>query len=524
MGDYLNVGNAGFTAMTKECYVDKTDMISFINSTLGTTRKLTCVSRPRRFGKSYAAKMLCAYYDKSCDSKALFAKYKIAQDASFETHLNKYDVIYLDITWFISIVKNVKNVVSYLQEKVIEELRAAYPEAKQENTLAETLSKITDATGNKFIIIIDEWDALFREVKNDTALQEKYIQLLRGLFKSSGQTDKMIEAAYMTGMLPIKKYGTQSAMTDFKEYTMVQPEPLEEYVGFTEQEVQELCANSKLAFADMQKWYDGYILGDNTHIYSPKSVMDAIERNRLGNYWTQSETYESLKIYIDLNEDGLKEAIVQMLGGAHIKIDVATFQNDMTTIQSKDDVLTLLVHLGYLAYDIDRKTVSIPNEEVWQEFVRAMTTGKHREVAKLIQNSDYLLEQTLNLDEEAVAKAIEKVHQTGTAPIFYNNEQALRSVIRFAYISCVDEFLRIDELPSGRGYADVVFFPKKASSMPLILIELKWNKTDQGAISQIKNHQYPQALENYGGEILMVGINYDEKSHTHTCKIEEYRK
>ncbi len=524
MGDYLNVGNAGFTAMTKECYVDKTDMISFINSTLGTTRKLTCVSRPRRFGKSYAAKMLCAYYDKSCDSKALFAKYKIAQDASFETHLNKYDVIYLDITWFISIVKNVKNVVSYLQEKVIEELRAAYPEAKQENTLAETLSKITDATGNKFIIIIDEWDALFREVKNDTALQEKYIQLLRGLFKSSGQTDKMIEAAYMTGILPIKKYGTQSAMTDFKEYTMVQPEPLEEYVGFTEQEVQELCANSKLAFADMQKWYDGYILGDNTHIYSPKSVMDAIERNRLGNYWTQSETYESLKIYIDLNEDGLKEAIVQMLGGAHIKIDVATFQNDMTTIQSKDDVLTLLVHLGYLAYDIDRKTVSIPNEEVWQEFVRAMTTGKHQEVAKLIQNSDYLLEQTLNMDEEAVAKAIEKVHQTGTAPIFYNNEQALRSVIRFAYISCVDEFLRIDELPSGRGYADVVFFPKKASSMPLILIELKWNKTDQGAISQIKNHQYPQALENYGGEILMVGINYDEKSHTHTCKIEEYRK
>ena len=213
-----------------------------------------------------------------------------------------------------------------------------------------------------------------------------------------------------------------------------------------------------------------------------------------------------------------------MLGGAHIKIDVATFQNDMTTIHSKDDVLTLLVHLGYLAYDIDRKTVSIPNEEVRQEFVRAVTTGKHREVAKLIQNSDYLLEQTLNLDEEAVAKAIEKVHQTGTAPIFYNNEQALRSVIRFAYISCVDEFFRIDELPSGRGYADVVFFPKKASSMPLILIELKWNKTDQGAISQIKNHQYPQVLEDYGGEILMVGINYDEKSHRHTCKIEEYRK
>lgn len=380
MGDYLNVGNAGFMSMVKGTYVDKTELISFINSTLGSSRKLTCVSRPRRFGKSYAAKMLCAYYDKSCNSEELFSHYKIAGDPSFKTHLNKYDVIYLDITWFISIVKEIKNVVAYLQEKVIGELRASYPEAKQENTLAETLSKIAEATGNKFIIIIDEWDALFREAKNDKALQEEYIQLLRGLFKSSGQTDKMIEAAYMTGILPIKKYGTQSAMTDFQEYTMLQPEPLESFVGFTEQEVCELCAGSKLGFEDVQKWYDGYILGYGTHIYSPKSVMDAIQRNRLGNYWTQSETYESLKIYIELNEDGLKEAIIQMLGGAHIRIDVGTFQNDMTTIKSKDDVLTLLVHLGYLAYDFNDRSVYIPNEEVHQEFVRAVVSGKHHEI------------------------------------------------------------------------------------------------------------------------------------------------
>lgn len=228
MGDYLNVGNAGFAAMVKGMYVDKTDMISFINSTLGTTDKLTCVSRPRRFGKSFAAKMLCAYYDKSCDSEALFADYKIAKDASFREHLNRYDVIYLDITWFISIVKDMKNVVSYLQEKVIEEIRAAYPEAKPEETLAETLSKVTDATGNRFIIIIDEWDALFREAKDDKDLQEEYIQLLRALFKSSGQTDKMIEAAYMTGILPIKKYGNQSAVSDFREFTMIAPRKYEE--------------------------------------------------------------------------------------------------------------------------------------------------------------------------------------------------------------------------------------------------------------------------------------------------------
>ena len=363
--------------------MDKTELISFINSTLGTKRKLTCVSRPRRFGKSYAAQMLCAYYDKSCDSSGLFSNLKITRDRSYKEHLNRYNVIYLDITWFISIARNIKDTVTELQAKVVEELRGIYPNVAQEATLPETLAKINEETGNRFIIIIDEWDALFREARNDHALQEQYIQLLRGLFKSSGQTDKMIEAAYMTGILPIKKYGTQSAMTDFREYTMLQPEPLEEFIGFTEDEVRELCEYSKLSFSEVCEWYDGYILGDNMHIYSPKSVMDALSRNRIGNYWTQSETYESLKIYIDLNEDGLKEAIVQMIGGAHAKIDTGTFQNDMTTIKRKDDILTLLVHLGYLAYDAGTKRVFIPNEEVRQEFVRAVSTGGHQEIAKL---------------------------------------------------------------------------------------------------------------------------------------------
>lgn len=524
MGNYVNTGNAGFTAAVKETYVDKTELISFINNTLGTKRKLTCVSRPRRFGKSYAAQMLCAYYDKSCDSSGLFSNLKIAEDNSFQEHLNKHNVIYLDITWFISITDHIKDTVSNLQAKVVEELHEVYPEVKQERTLPETLASIHEATGDRFIIIIDEWDALFREARNNHALQEQYIQLLRGLFKSSGQTDKMIEAAYMTGILPIKKYGTQSAMTDFKEYTMLQPEPLEKYAGFTEGEVRELCEESKLSFSEIREWYDGYILGDKAHIYSPKSVMDALTRNRIGNYWTQSETYESLKVYIDLDEDGLKEAIVQMLGGAHVKIDIGTFQNDMTTIKKKDDVLTLLVHLGYLAYDTDTKSVFIPNEEVKQEFVRAVTAGRHQEIARLIRNSDFLLEQTLSMEEDAVAAAIEEVHSAGTAPVFYNNEQALRSTIRFAYISCMDEFIKVEELASGIGCADVVYIPKKASSLPILLIELKWNKTEDGAISQIKKNNYPQVFRDYGGDILLVGISYNVKNKKHTCKIEKLSK
>jgi hypothetical protein len=238
---------------------------------------------------------------------------EISSDPSFEEHLNKYDVIYLDMTWFISITKNIKNILADIQEKVIAELYAAYPSADMKQTLPEALAGIKEDTGNKFIFIIDEWDALFREDKNDKELQKEYIQLLRALFKSS-LTDKTIEAAYITGILPIKKYGTQSAMTDFKEYTMLQPEPLEQYVGFIEQEVRKLCENSKLDFVDVQHWYDGYIIGDDVHVYNPMSVMDALTRKRMKSYWTQSETYESLKVYIEMDFDGLKVAVIQMIG------------------------------------------------------------------------------------------------------------------------------------------------------------------------------------------------------------------
>ena len=393
-----------------------------------------------------------------------------------------------------------------------------YPDIPRQDSLPHMLYSIADATGNKFI---------FHQLTSGTPCSVKTsgipfcrnlnLRLLRGLFKNSGKTDKMIEAAYMTGILPIKKYGTQSAMTDFREYTMTAPKKLAEFVGFTEQEVRQLCTDYHMDFSEFRKWYDGYSFNRVKSVYNPNSVIEAIRNEEIDNYWTQSETYESLRLYIEMNEDGLKEAIIQMLGGAKIKIDTATFQNDMTTIRCRDDVLTLLVHLGYLAYDIENRSVSIPNEEVRQEFVRAVTTGKHTEIANLIRGSDQLLEATLNMDCDAVAAAIEEAHKAVTAPAFYNNEQALRSVIRVAYISC------IDELPSGHGYADVVFFPKKASALPLLLVELKWNKTEKSAIRQIKEKDYPQILKDYGGDILLVGINYDAKSKKHTCEIEKYQ-
>ena len=524
MGNYLNVGNAGFESVVKGIYVDKTEMIAFINRTLGTMDKLTCVSRPRRFGKSIAAKMLCAYYDKSCDSHELFEGLEISKDPSFEKYLNQYDVIYLDLTWFIANVKDIKNVVSVLQSDVIKELSEAYPEVEKRDTFPRMLLSVAEATGNKFIIIIDEWDALFREAKNNIALQEEYINLLRGLFRSGVLTDKMIEGAYMTGILPIKKYGNQSAVSDFREYTMLTPRRLAKYTGFTESEVRDLCRQFDMDFEDMKHWYDGYSFSRLKSVYSPNSVMEAIKSEEFGSYWTRTETYESLKIYIDMDLDGLKEAIIRMLGGEKVKIMSGAFQNDLTSIKSKDDVLTLMVHLGYLAYESKEKAVFIPNEEVREEFVLAVSRSKHTEMVKLIQITDHLLELTLQMDEEAVAAAVEEIHKTYASPINYNNEESLRRTIHFAYLGCIEDFRRIDELPSGHGYADVAFVPKQNVSKPIIFIELKWNKSTESAVRQIKDRDYPHVFKDYCGDILLVGVNYNENTKKHTCKIEKHIK
>ncbi|MDD7388911.1 MAG: AAA family ATPase [Lachnospiraceae bacterium] len=523
MGMYLNVGNAGFQSVRKGLYVDKSELIAFINSTLGTKDKLTCVSRPRRFGKSFATQMLCAYYDKSCDSRSLFCDLKIAENPDFDTFLNQYNVIYLDITWFISTERNVKNTVSYLQEQVINELCSVYPFVEKESSLPIVLAKIAERTGQQFIIIIDEWDALFREAKDDVVLQKEYLQLLRGLFKSS-LTDKMIEAAYMTGILPIKKYGTQSALTDFREYTMLQPKKLAEYVGFTEAEVKKLCREYNMNFEDAKKWYDGYSFSKVKSVYSPNSVIQAIINEEFGDYWTETETYESLKSYIDLNEDGLKDAIVSMLAGNRCRINTRTFQNDISNIKNKDDVLTLLVHLGYLAYDSTKREVYIPNQEVADEFKNAVEYSGWKGISEALQASEELLEATLRGDTRTVEEGIDAIHASNVSVLAYNNENALSCVITLAYYSAQKDYTLIRELPTGKGFADIVFLPRKHTDKPTLIVELKWDKSVQGAINQIKEKNYAGLLDEYTENLLLVGINYNKKEKRHECLIEKYHK
>lgn len=400
MGIFLNPGNEGFlSALNSQIYIDKTQLLEYTNSVLDSEQRYICVSRPRRFGKSITAEMLAAYYDKSCNSSKLFQGYKIALDPHFQDHLNKYDVIHIDINTFRKPDGSTANMVENIQQSVMEELKECYPGCITQHTgLPSALANIHKRNGIKFVVIIDEWDAVFRESKEDKEAQAEYIDLLRGLFKDA-PSKRFIKLAYITGILPIKKYGTESALNNFDEFTMLQPDVLAEYVGFTESEVYRLYQTYDMDFELAKEWYDGYTLENGLHIYNPKSVVDSVRRKRIGNYWTSTETYESLKHYICMDFDGLKGAVTQMLAGASCRINPAKFQNDITSFKSRDDILTLLIHLGYLTYDASSQTVHIPNEEVKNEFFNAAEGTDWKPVTDAVHASDKLLKEGVSVQD-----------------------------------------------------------------------------------------------------------------------------
>ncbi len=519
MGRYLNPGNESFQiSVSSQIYVDKTNMISFINNRLGKEKRFICVSRPRRFGKSMAANMLAAYYGKNCDSRQMFQNYKIAQDSTFKIHLNQYHVLFFEMQRFLTRAGKAANLVSYMEAEVLKELRNTFGSLidEQETHLSRALESIYEYDKTGFVLILDEWDCIFRESKNDNAAQKIYLDFLRDLFK--GQV--YVKLAYMTGILPIKKYGNHSALNIFDEFSMTNPGWMAEYVGFTEKEVRQLCLQYHMDFFEMQRWYDGYQFKKAAHIYNPKSIIDSLLEDEFQSYWTKTETYEALKVYIAMNMDGLKDSIIIMLGGGRCTVDVETFQNDMTTFTGKDDILTLLIHLGYLAYDKEKSEVFIPNEEVRAEFVRTVRLAGWDVVTKVLNASDILLDATLNGDEKLVAQKLDDVHTDSIDILSYNNELSLTYVVMLAYFSAQRYYIPKREFQGGKGFTDIVFLPRKGVEKPPLIVELKWNKNAAGAIRQIKDRNYIKCLNDYTGEVILAGISYSKKSKAHQCKIE----
>ncbi len=521
MSKFINIGNTDFSSVRKDEYVDKSQLIAYVNSVLGTQRKFLCVTRARRFGKSLAAKMLCAYYDHSCDSQSLFHDLKIAQDSSFATHLNQYPVIYLDASVFTTnLTTQNEQIVHEINDALSRELIEIYPDAQinMSDSLPAQLLTVVGHTHKQFIFIIDEWDAICREMDNEAVIRQ-YVDWLRSMFKTS-YTDRIFAGVYMTGILPIRHYNTESALNNFEEFSMVNPGPLAGYFGFTKDEVMMLARKYRMESDEIQTWYDGYQIGTMSEIYNPYSVMRAMQRHSIESYWVATTTYEGLKSYIMMNFDGLRDTIGALLVGKEERVDVLRFTNDIHSVNSRDAVLTLLIHLGYLSYNRENRTCRIPNQEVRQEFERTIQDTGWDVVAHAIYNSEQLLKDTLAGNEEAVAKAIEAVHQENTSNLQYNDENALSYVVSLAYQTAHQYYQFFRELPTGKGIADIVLVPRRNVDKPAIVIELKYNKSAEGAIRQIKDKQYSEALRDYVGEIVLVGINYDKKTRMHECVIE----
>ncbi|MBR6229129.1 MAG: AAA family ATPase [Eubacterium sp.] len=524
MGIYLNPGNEVFRRVSSaDIFVDKSGMLRVTNDMIDADNNLVCMSRARRFGKTVAQNMIAAYYSKGCDSRTLFDSLEISGDPDYEKYLNKYNVIQIDLNSEYQGIENKENIIKVLTEDIKNEMRTQFPDIvlESEDSLARSILKVFMATGETFVLLIDEYDVLVRE-KVSQKLFDDYLSFLNGLFKSN-TLRPAISLAYLTGILPVVRDKIQSKLNNFDEYTMMDADGFAGFIGFTSDEVKALCDRYGMDFEECRGWYDGYSI-NGVELYNPESVVKSMKKEEYGGYWSKTSSYQVITDRIKQNFKGIKDDIIRMLAGEEIDVNVTSYLNTMDSFFTKDDVFTYLIHLGYLAYDRKNGTCRIPNREVRQEWFNAIAVNREYEATdEIIKNSKELLEATFRGDEEEVARALDESHMHVASNRNYHNENVFQSAIYLAYIYALNKYVVKKEVTSRKGFADVVYLPY-VKGVPAMVIELKHNKTVESALDQIKDKQYFESLDRFSGEVLLVGINYDEKTKVHSCRIERWKK
>ena len=486
-----------------------------------------CVSRPRCFGKTVIGNMLCAYFSKGCNSKELFKNSIGSKDPVFEKYLNKVNVIKIDLNAEYQNIEDKENFISIICKRINKELANEFPECKIDiaDDLPYNLIYIYTQTKEKFAIIIDEYDILVREVVSGNISDElfnKYLAFLNGLFKNT-TLQPAITLAYLTGILPIIRDKIQSKLNNFTEYTMLGSNGLAPYIGFTVEETKAICNKNNFNYEECKRWYDGYKL-ENVELYNPLSVLESIRNKKIQSYWGQTSTYEVISDYIGMNFDGTKDEVIKMISGDYIDVNVTSYKNTMTGFKTRDDVFTYLIHLGYLAYNSKKEQCYIPNREVQGEWINALKIcADYSTTNKIIEASKQLLEETFNGNEDAVAKSLDESHIHVTSNRSYNNEDALHCAIYLSYIYALNKYNAYREIPAEKGIADMTYVPV-LPDLPALIFELKHNGIAETALNQIKEKKYYDSLSNYSGNLIFIGINYDEKTKTHTCKKERFIK
>ena len=519
MGIYVNPGTKNFAKdINDDFYVDKSMLIKVLNNRINRRNCYCCVSRPRRFGKTMAANMISAYYSKGCDSHEIFSNLKISKDPTFEENINNYTVIKLDMNDVVT-NKGDDSVTEYINKEVVSELKKVYSFLALEDniSLSKATKEIYSLTEDQFVFVIDEYDVVIRDEEYSRDLKD-YLNFLVSLFKNS-VTESAIALAYLTGIMPIIREKTQSKLNNFTEYSMFDAGEMVPFMGFTEDEVRSLSINADMDFVELKHWYDGYKLC-GTDIYSPSSVITAITKRFCDDYWGYTGMFTSLRDLILKDYVGVRHDVIQMISGDRVSIDPMKYDNSMTRFESKDEIFTCLVHLGYLGFDNEKKECFIPNYEIKREWIRSIEgIPQYENSSEIVKHSDALMKALWKGDEETVAEGVKTAHMDISSNLTYNKENEFRCAVRYAFCTADRYYTVVNELPAGKGFADIVFIPQDGT-VPLIVVELKRDTRVDKAIDQIKSREYPESLRQYKDNMILVGLSYNTTTKEHFCRIE----
>ncbi|WP_234124168.1 AAA family ATPase [Clostridium hydrogenum] len=496
-------------------FVDKSLLIEKLSEVIETSDKYVCVTRPRRFGKSSAINMIGAYYSKAVDSKEIFNKLNISKSDTYEKHLNKYNVIGINFNKIPDKNKSYEGYIDLIQSALIDDIKSMYPNLEFKSYF--TISDMLFSTKDKFIFIFDEWDYIFTNnlfIEN----QNNFLEFLRNLLKDQSY----VALVYMTGVLPIKKYSSGSALNMFDEFTFLKDRTFDEYFGFTEDEVKMLCnKNKNISFKELESWYNGYLTAKGVKVYNPRSVVKALQNNYCESYWTNTGAMDEVAEYLKYNTLEIRDDVIEMVSGEEIDIIIdEEFRAGQGVPRTKEEIYSAMIVLGFLSYYDGY--LKIPNKELMKEFEKALRDKSFGYVSEIIENSKRMLKATVNGDTKTVEEILHDIHNSEIPILQYNDENSLSCVLTLAYLSARDTYRVEREEKTGKGYADFAFHPRRKNDIAFI-VELKKNETPEIAISQIRKKEYVEKFrkENEGKKILAVAICYDSKEKEHNCKIEE---
>lgn len=515
-------------------FVDKTLLLEELIPLLCQEQRFVCITRPRRFGKTVMANMIGAFFQKGADSCDIFDNLLIAGKEDYKNHLNRHNVIFIDFSEMPENCSSYSQYISRILSGLKQDLSNAFPELDidKEKSVWDILTAVFEKNGQKFIFIMDEWDAVFHMSFITEDNRKEYLQFLKLLLKSKSY----VELAYITGILPIAKYSSGSELNMFQEYDMATKIRYSEYFGFLDSEIDMLyerytknTVNPRITRQELKEWYDGYHTASGERLYNPRSIVCALSDGQLASYWTSSGPYDEIFYYIRNDLEHIRDDLALMVCGESVDARIGEFAAFSMDLKTKNQIYSAMVVYGLLTYDDGR--VLIPNRELMLKYDELLQTEDSLGyVYRLAARSEQMLKATFAGDTDTMAEVLEYVHDTEIPVLSYNHETELAAVVNLVYLAARDRYRVEREDKAGKGFVDFIFYPLRRND-PCMILELKVDHTPEEAIHQIKEKKYISRfsgklgeLPQYTGRILAVGIGYKKKTKQHLCAVEELQR